>query len=403
MRHLLAIAMLILLLSSCTKMDVDTHNLPDVNSISPTTINTSFCVANLEADPQEFASMYRRYSGDIVISGKLSFYNEEKQQKLSQYPVHIEIKGNASAKYVMKSLGVLFEKPLNNDSARIFLPDNLINGHSISTLHSIRFRNGGQDFGRTMIKDIAYTELAIQAGLDVELMYYKPVHVFVNGKYFGLTNMRTENEEFGIAGLLNTSVSGITTMDTQTSDAEFEWETGPVAPSDALLAAIENEDADEILKLMDISSYLDYLIYEDYAGNRDWPNNNLRLYSNNGQPFRFMLYDMDYAADRPKDPKLPEMENGEGGMAQIYQTLKTKPEFYQALRDRQVELYNTFTQDHFNMIIEKLASDIEQDIPYLIAKYNQPASVLQWQQYLEILKREFKTQDEHIRKKHDLD
>lgn len=403
MKYLIAISAFVLLMTGCTDLDVKTENLPNVKALTPTTINTSFCVANLEVDPDELADMFRRYSKDIVIDAELTFYNEEKEIRLQSLPVQIEVKGNASAKYDMKSIGVLFNKPLNNDSAKIFVPDYVINDHSLSTLYSIRFRNSGQDFGKTMIKDIAYTELALQVNLDVELMYYKPAHLFINDEYFGFFNLRTENEEFAIAGLLDVPVTSITTMDSQRGDADFEWERGPEAPANALVTAVEDGDADAILNLLDISSYLDYLIYEDYIGNRDWPNNNLRLYSSDGDPFRFILYDNDYAADRPKDPKFPEMENGEGGMAETYQALKTKEGFYKTLRNRQVELYKELTQDRFNAIVDKLATNIENDIPYLIAKYGQPGSMLQWQQYIEVLKREFKTQDEYIREKHELD
>lgn len=392
-----------LALAACSELDVENKNLPGVSSITPGTIDTKFGVVNIDCDQEKFNEMFRRYSKDVRIDALIFFYNKSAGMDLYATPAQIEIKGNASAAYELKSIGVLFKQPLNNDSTQIFQPVNLINDHQVSTLYTLRFRNSGQDFGLTMIKDIAYTELAIQAGLDFELMYHEPVHVFINNEYYGLMNMRTENEAFGIAGLINASVSGITTMDSQMKDGEFEWESGPEAPSEELLEAIENEDWQEIERLVDMSSYIDYLIYEDYIGNRDWPNNNLRLYSSSGSPFRFMLYDSDYAADRPKDPELPKMEYDDSGMASIYRSMKEIPAYREIFIARQKELYSIFSPEKFNTIVDRLATDIESDIPYLISKYQKPASRMHWRQNIEILKREFERQDKYIRKKHKLD
>lgn len=393
----------ILAIAACSELDVENKNLPDVSSITPSSINTKFSVVNIDANEQELQNLFKYYSGKIILAAKLTFYNQNRDIRLDELPVQIQIKGNASAVYELKSIGVLFDQPLNNDSAQIFQPANLTNNHLVHTFHSLRFRNSGQDFGRTMVKDIAYTELAIQAGLDFELMYYQPVHVFINNEYYGLMNMRTENEAFGIAGLIDVPVSGITTMDSQMKDGEFEWESGPVEPSYELLQAIEDKSWADIERLVDMSCYIDYLIYEDYIGNRDWPNNNLRLYSSAGSPFRFMFYDSDYAADRPKDPELPKMEYDESGMASIYQSMKGVKNYRERFISRQKELYKIMTPEKFNTIVDRLASDIENDIPYLISKYQKPESRMHWREYIEILKREFERQDKYIRKKHKLD
>lgn len=393
----------ILAIAACSELDVENKNLPDVSSITPTSINTKFSVVNIDADEQELQNLFKYYSGKIILAAKLTFYTQNRDIRLDELPVQIQIKGNASAVYELKSIGVLFDQPLNNDSAQIFQPANLTNNHQVHTFHTLRFRNSGQDFGRTMVKDIAYTELAIQAGLDFELMYYQPVHVFINNEYYGLMNMRTENEAFGIAGLIDAPVSGITTMDSQMKDGEFEWESGPVEPSDELLQAIEDKSWADIERLVDMSCYIDYLIYEDYIGNRDWPNNNLRLYSSAGSPFRFMFYDSDYAADRPKDPELPKMEYDESGMASIYQSMKGVKDYRERFISRQKELYKIMTPEKFNTIVDRLASDIENDIPFLISKYQKPESRMHWREYIETLKREFDRQDKYIRKKHKLD
>lgn len=402
MKNLLLLIIAALTFNACTKIEYEGVDVPDIKNLTPTNIETKLSVADIKVDPKELAKLIKSFSKPLKAKAFLYFYNEEKKLLLDSLPVQIEIKGNASAFYEMKSIGVLFNKPLNNDSVGLFASSTLVNGHSLSTLYNIRFRNSGQDFGETMIKDIAYTELALQTGINSELMYYQPVHLFFNGKYYGFFNMRTENEEFAMAGLKETNVSGITSMDTQESDADFEWESGPEQPAVDFLDALEKEDAERLAQLMDVDNYIDYLLYQDYIGNRDWPNKNFRMYSDGGAPFRFILYDMDFAADRPKDPKLPEMEANDGGMAESYRTLKKLPGFYDDLKRRQKELYGILTPERFNAILEKLAENIEEDIPYMIAKYQRPASMSEWRYHLEILKREYCMQDKYIRDKHKL-
>ena len=402
MKNLILAIIAVIAFSSCTKVQYEGLDLPDIKNVTPENIETKINVANIKVDPKELARLLKYFNKPLTAKAYLYFQDENKQQLLDSLPVTIEVKGNASAFYEMKSIGVLFDQPLNNDSVGLFAGSTLVNGHSLSTLYNIRFRNSGQDFGESMIKDIAYTELAIRYGINTDLMYYKPVHLFFNGKYYGFFNLRTENEEFGMAGLNETSVSGITTMDTQESDADFEWESGPEQPSIDFLDALEKRDAERLSQLMDVDNYIDYLLYQDCIGNRDWPNKNFRMYSDGGAPFRFILYDMDYAADRPKDPKLPEMEANDGGMAESYRTLKQLPGFYDDLKNRQKEIFKTLNPEKFNAILEELAENIEDEIPYMIAKHQKPASMTEWRYHLEILKREYYMQDKYIRDKHKL-
>ena len=56
--------------------------------------------------------------------------------------------------------------------------------------------------------------------------------------------------------------------------------------------AIENENLNYLKDEIDINNFIDYMIFQSYIGNTDWPHNNARLYAINNEKFRFVLFDL---------------------------------------------------------------------------------------------------------------
>ncbi len=385
---------------ACTKMTVE-EPLPEISGIE--TFPSQLPKINVRADSAEFDKMFENFLEDIEIEASVDFYDENGLKKFTGAVAEIEIKGTSSAKYILKSLGIEFEPKISNADFQIITPKKVLEGDHLENFTEIRLRNSGNDFGKTMLKDLAYTHLAIYSDLDLELMYGRPVQVFVNGQYYGLMNLRTGKGEKAIADLLSKNKKHITTFEVDRKNQNLEFEDGDKVFGDRVETAIEKEDAAEIAALVDIDNFIDYLIFQDYIGNDDWPENNVLAYSVQGTPLRFFLFDLDFSAYRSRTKLLPALEYRSDDLAKIFRALKENDAtFFPKLKERQRELYKILRPQIFNQIVDELALPIEDEILYLISKYHQPASTFHWKRELDLLKREFDLRDRFVRDEYDL-
>lgn len=390
--------------ASCSELTVENEpEYPATDELTPTTIDTQFGVVNIFAEQEDLDRMFRYYREDILIDAYIDWYRRGTRELiLDSLPTKLEIKGQGSTEYPLKSLGFIFNGEVDNSQRQILDPPQVLERHTLDTLKSLRLRNSGNDFYGTMFKDLAYTQMALEKNLDFEFMYGEPVHAFINGDYYGLLNIRTESNEQGISRLLGVETEHITLMEVDDDNENLEHRAGSQELAQRVVTAIQQRDTEALWELIDISSYIDYIIYEDYVGNNDWPGRNAKAYSLNGQPFRFFLYDLDRAADIPRNPVLPELEYLDADLAKIYRALDKRPEFSKMLKKRQAEIYKMFSPAIFEEITDRFAQRIENDIDYNIGKYNLPDSKLHWRLNIEEIRRDFEVQDNHARGKYDL-
>ncbi|MFK7785682.1 MAG: CotH kinase family protein [Crocinitomicaceae bacterium] len=385
----------------CTKFTVE-ESLPDITNISPSSMNSELDRIHIVADVDSFEYMYTFYGGDTQISASIEYYNKH-GILLFEQSAKINIKGAGSANNPMKSLGIVFDDKVNNSAFQIIETSQALPNDDLSQLQSIRLRNSGNDDGVTHLKDLSLAELAIRNSIDLELKYGKAVHAFVNGEYFGLLNLRTEVDRMGLSDLLGVNVDDITIMKMDTPNDDLDFREGDEQVAQALIDAIETEDGTALNQLLDIDNFIDYLIYEDYIGNIDWPQNNVRLYSVNGNKFRFLLYDLDGAATKNRAARLPKMEYLEDDVSKIYQILRNHDQgFIQTLEERQAEIYEVLSTTKFNAIVDDLSQNIHSEIGYLIKKWGAPNSTLEWLMNVDKLKQDFQVNDFYNRKLYEL-
>ncbi|MDG1331806.1 MAG: CotH kinase family protein [Crocinitomicaceae bacterium] len=386
----------------CTKFSVE-ETLPDITNISPNSMNSELDRINIVADVDSFDYMYTFYGGDTKISASVEYYTKD-GILLFEKNAKINIKGAGSANNPMKSIGIVFDDKVNNSAFQIIETSQALPNDNLNQLQSIRLRNSGNDDGVTHLKDLSLTELAIRNSIDLELKYGKAVHAFVNGDYYGLLNLRTEVDRIGLSDLLGVNIDDITIMKMDTPNDDLDFREGDEQVAQALIDAIEAEDGYALHQLVDIDNFIDYLIYEDYVGNIDWPQNNVRLYSLNGNKFRFLLYDLDGAATRNRAARLPKMEYLEDDVSKMYQILRNHDQgFIQTLEERQAEIYGVLSTTKFNTIVDELSENIHVDIGYLIQKWGAPTSTLQWLMNVDKLKQDFHVNEFYNRKLYELD
>lgn len=157
---------------------------------------------------------------------------------------------------------------------------------------------GGDSYGR--VKDAFLQKLLITSGMDVDAQEYQPIAHYINGLYRGVINMREPSNKHFVYANYGLDEENIDFFEID-SDSGYVQKCGTREAFEKwyrLSKAAESEDTyDEILKLVDIDEYCNYMAVEFYLGNWDWMRNNVKAWRPaevNGR-FRYVLFDLDLA------------------------------------------------------------------------------------------------------------
>lgn len=368
--------------------------------------NTSFPVINIEVDQNEFDEMYANIDEEIEIEGSFNLYRNN-ELLIKNEKIEIEIKGGISANFNLKSLGIKFEDSFNNKNNELLNPSKVLPNHSLEKIKAVRLRNSGNDFSKTLIKDISYTQLAIDADLDLEVMYYEPAIVFINNSFSGVMNLRSEANRNGMYRLNKADKDDIT-LAKVVDLGEVEKKDGNFEKIDRFIEAIETKNLSYLKSEVDLSNFTDYIIFQTYIANVDWPFNNVRFYAIKDKPFRFVLFDLDWVNIRKIEnqplvfiespTKYGTSEIVENPITDLFKILYADDDFKNNFEKRYTELINngSLSFDKFNKILSQNFNMIKEYMPLHIEKNPEINTMIEWYRNIDLLKDNFKEREKNI-------
>jgi len=204
--------------------------------------------------------------------------------------VGIKIFGGWSRPLPQKSLAIFPRKEYGKKSIKYKLfPDK-----DLDKFKSILLRNSGSDFNKTQFRDAFMTSLI--RDLDVEIQAYQPAVLYINGKYWGVQNVREKiNEDYlrYNRGVNRDSVDLIKHRSDVKSGSRKHYT--------AMLAYMRKNNLadqavfDSVAQLMEVANYADYNIAETYYDNHD-AGGNIRFWrpQTPGGKWRWVLFDTDF-------------------------------------------------------------------------------------------------------------
>lgn len=167
-------------------------------------------------------------------------------------------------------------------------------------------RNGGNNNrtdGGPRIKDAITQQVLTSSGYYVDAQEYQPVHVFINGKYLAMMNVREPNNRFhGSAnyGYDDDEIDGF-----EYSSGLYRQRGGDKEAFDHLIKLSANAGTENgyerIREVLDIEEFVRYMATICYTGSYDWllNANNVKGYrSKENGKFHFVLFDQDLTWER---------------------------------------------------------------------------------------------------------
>lgn len=300
--------------------------------------------------------------------------------------------GKAIRNYPQKSYSIRFRSSYGISNVNY----NFFKLKPKSKYFSLLLRNSGNDCAYTMFKD-ALLHTLVMKNTNIDCQGYQPILVFINGKYWGISNLREKINKYYIT-------SNHKNIDSENIDM-IEWGSKPIHGDNIhfnnLLNFIKSNDLkidanfDTIKTMIDIDNFIDYQIAEIFYANTDWPMANMKYWrprTNEGK-WRWIMFDTDLAFDKNKirckghhntldyavginNCHLPHLEKSLFESTIILRKLIENEAFKTIFINRFCDLMNTiFKTDNILSKINELKSVLEPEIDRHISRWGKNGGI----------------------------
>jgi len=277
-------------------------------------------------------------------------------------------------------------------------------------------RSGGQDWAVSQMRDAFAQRLAEGMGMDRQAGRFTVV--FLNGEYWGIYHMQ---ERYDAAYLTNHyGIPQGQGVILGVGGALVSGEPGDEAAYGQMLRFIRENDLaeqanyEQLNTMMDIDGYIDYLIFNIYAANQDWPDKNVYLWrmitdgyhpdAPQGQDgrWRWMINDLDISFG---------LKNGEGDIIHdtlshaqlpgssgfIFRELLKNKGFQQEFKARFEEhLDTTFAPDRVFTILNQAAAELRPNMGEFFARWG-TGSLETWEEEIALMNRFAQERPKYLR------
>ncbi len=244
----------------------------------------------------------------------------------------------------------------------------------VDKYHTLVLRNSGGDFCISNFRDGLFHQISLHNDLDIDELGFRPAIAYVNGKYWGLIEIRERIDEQYLHYNYGADMDSVLMMEEENvsmqGDTIHFWN---------LMQFVYTQDLNDpanwahVDSLFDLHSAKDYFAMEMHAGNVDWPSNNLKYWkpSITEGKWRYMLYDLDATMHLygwiPEDLDMfywTFLHRAGFVHSEFFRGLMTNDEFKRTYLNRLADLMNTdLSPDNFqaevDMITTTYASEIE--------------------------------------------
>jgi hypothetical protein len=241
-------------------------------------------------------------------------------------PVHLEFFETDGSRVIGQNIGIKIHAPDNRpqQSLRLYarseygvskMIHQVFPDKEIYAFKRLVLRNGGNDGSQTggiHFRDPLVHELFKRQRSDNAYAAYRPAHVYLNGQYWGIYNIRERQDKHYMKSNFGVSNIDLLERTAQVSGNKYAWE-GDWTAYDAFEDYLYENDMSQweheeyLLSELDVDNAIDYYLTEIYTGNRDWLTNNIKFWKEKqGGKWRWLLWDTEYGMGR-----YPNADHGE--------------------------------------------------------------------------------------------
>jgi len=207
----------------------------------------------------------------------------------------MKIGGACSKNLKMKSFNFFLR---NNDYGDERIEYQVFPNQELTEYRRLKIRNSGTDWIQMLFRD-GMNQTILDGTVDIDLMAYRPVRIYLNGEYWGIYGLREMFNKYYVESHHGVHHDSVDILGDPYGPRSVIRE-GDSERYDEMVAFLDNNDLsistnyETIQEFIDLQEYMNYYITQIYLANYDWPGNNVRVWrdKNNGK-FRWMLFDTD--------------------------------------------------------------------------------------------------------------
>lgn len=302
-------------------------------------------------------------------------------------PCGFKLFGGSTRGHSKKSFTLNFRKKYGEGRLNYKVFEN----RDFTSFNSLVLRTGSQDSEFAVIRDVVATSL-INQYTDVDVQAYRPVILYINGKYWGIYYIREFVDENFVASHYNVSSD-----DTDLLRIDGQVKSGSRSSYNELIAYIKKHNMsvqknyEYVKEKIDINNLIDFWVAEVYTTNNDIVN--CRFFSNlqvDGGKWKFIAYDFDYAMYN-QEVNYFYFATNSGGMTQnhysteLLRNLMKNKEFKQTFLERlSYNMKNTWKKETVLAQIDKAYNEIKAEMPRNQARWGM--TMAQWKSGIARLK-----------------
>ncbi len=276
------------------------------------------------------------------------------------------------------------------------IPYQIFQEKPITDFSRIVFRNGGDDWEETLLRD-PMTGSLVQGRMKCGYMAYQPASLFLNGDYWGIYNIREKYnkryffENFGVdPDNIDHLEYGGTAVGTRLMAIE-----GDLQAYNSLISFILNNNLDEpalysdLQQKINIDGFIDHVTMTLYCANTSWGHNREWWRAREADArWEWLIVDVDRGFN-PSNINNNLLDNLLGGYL-LFQYLIESERFEDRFLQRAAAHFNnTFDPDRISDIVDSLAYNIQSEMPRHIDRWGSLGSVSsmsEWEDELHAIK-----------------
>ena len=282
-------------------------------------------------------------------------------------------------------------------------------GNGLKKYKHLVLRNSGSDFGKSHFRDALMTQLVKGWNLDVQ--DYRPAHVYINGRYWGIYNLREKLNRYFLASHYGVDKDSIDLIEHRVTRKN-----GTTTHYRQLLSFLENNDLSNaanfayVQSQMEVDNFMDLQIAQIYFDNQD-AGGNIRFWrpQRPDGKWRWILYDTDwgFGLNDPKafhnnslefhtDPNGPSWPNPAWSTFILRKLLENR-DFEREFITRFCDYLNEdLAETHVITTIDRFYKRLLPEMPRHLERWNLKREV--WEQEVETMKEFANARPRYMRK-----
>ena len=274
---------------------------------------SELAILNVESAPENFwddeVGIYVPGTNGVRLwcNGASNNWNQEWERpcKLTLYETNgnkgfevnagMKIGGACSRNLKQKSLNFFLRNSAYGDE-KIEYP--IFPNQDITEFRRFKIRNGGTDWIEMLFRD-AMNHVLLEDKMDLDIMGYRPVRVYLNGAFWGIHGAREMFNKYYIASHHGVDPENIDLLGDPYGNGSIARE-GDFERYNEMINFVTNNQLsinsnyEAMNDFIDLQQYINYHIVQVYIANYDWPANNVRIWRDReGGKFRWLFFDSD--------------------------------------------------------------------------------------------------------------